>query len=127
MARVWVPATDLQCCGQGWSVGDVVTWTVHRPQDRAFLEAVAGDEARHVTHVEEHHQDDLVEARVTGRVTEVFAVSCRYAPRHSDRPTELYPVPGTTLLEPLTTVEPWRSAPSADVELVGFLATLEEG
>src|SRR3954451_24359290 len=93
---VWVDDWQLQCCGDPFSVGSEVTWTLSHEPDREWLTEVIGAAfASSVTHAEEHH-GGLPESwpRTTGRVTAIRSVFCRYAPVGTDSRT-LSPVPGS--------------------------------
>ncbi|MGO4597417.1 DUF6578 domain-containing protein [Terrabacter sp. 2RAF25] len=52
---VWVDAWQLECCGEPFSTGDRVAWTM-RPADRPnYVELLGPDLAAALTHHEEHH------------------------------------------------------------------------
>jgi hypothetical protein len=126
MVKVWTDAWQLQCCGEEWSLDDVITWTASSHVDKDFLRAVVGDDARDIVFVEEHHQDDLVDETVAGTVRQILAISCVYAPASSEAPQTLYPVPGTTVVEEVRTAQTWHPAPSSSLKFVGFVTTVEK-
>lgn len=73
---VWVDAWQQQCCGEPFSVGSRVGWTLRDLPRGRFFEDVAGAEiARRITHAEEHHgavpEDTPV---VQGTVREILAI-----------------------------------------------------
>ncbi|SDJ55735.1 DUF6578 domain-containing protein [Streptomyces indicus] len=104
---VWMDSWQMECCGEPFSTGDAVDWTVHRP-DREWLAKVLGPErAAGVDFAEEHHGDadpEREENRVRGTVTALQYVHCRYAPG-ADR--TLHAVPGTALLSDVDRAEKW--------------------
>ena len=122
---VWVDAWQLQCCGEPFSVGDVVTWTLSSEPDREWLSnAIGATPANSVTHAEGHH-GDLPEScpRTTGRVTAIKSAFCRYAPVRADDKT-LYPVSGSARLFDVTRADGWGKE-SGDVRFNGYLVTLD--
>lgn len=95
----------MQCCGESFSVGDVVAWRVADP-DTDWPEAALGPEmAQRVAFTEERHSespDDLPLRR--GSVIAIYAAFCDYGPT-SDDSTALYPVVGSGIV---------REVPRAD-------------
>jgi hypothetical protein len=120
----------MQCCGDPFSVGSTVSWTVMRP-DREHLASVLGDdEAARVTDAEEHHGGD--EGResweVTGTVRSIEAVVCRYAPHGGSDSRTLYPVAGTAIITTLSAADGWESdidGPEDDLQFVGYVVGLD--
>lgn len=95
---IWVDGWQMQCCGESFSVGDVVAWRLDDP-DTDWLEAALGTEmAQRVAYSEERHSespDDLPLRR--GSVIAIHAAFCEYGPT-SDDSTALYPVPGSGIV-----------------------------
>jgi len=57
---VWIDDWQMQCCGEPFQVGSVVTWILDPKPEAGYLTAVLGeDEASRVTHYENHHKDEL--------------------------------------------------------------------
>ncbi|MEP7764228.1 DUF6578 domain-containing protein [Sanguibacter sp. 25GB23B1] len=102
---IWVDGWQMQCCGEPFSVGDVVAWHVDDP-DSEWLSAALGPEmAQRVAYAEERHSespDDLPLQR--GSVIAIHAAFSEYAPISADS-TALYPVKGSAVL---------REVPRAD-------------
>ncbi len=122
---VWVDGWQLQCCGESFSVGDVVTWTLSSELDREWLSnAIGPTPANSVTHAEDHH-GALPEScqGATGRVTAIKSAFCRYARGRADDKT-LYPVSGSARLFDVTRADGWDKE-SGDVRFNGYLVTLD--
>lgn len=116
-----------QCCGEPFSVGSLVSWTLTRTIDATWVADRAGPElGAEVAHVEDHH--DLaptdVASVVRGRVARIRAVSCRFAldPSAPDGRTD-DAVPGTAVLDDLRDVDPWFE-PLEPLQLAGFVVDL---
>lgn len=120
MMRIWVDDWQVQCCGDAFSVGATVSWTVQEP-DREWLTGLLGDQvAATVDAAEEHHGDGPLE-RVEAEVTEISAVHCRYALKPGA--DALYPVEGSSVLTPLTEADGWTPN-RGELSFVGYLVTL---
>ncbi|TDD63011.1 hypothetical protein E1263_01500 [Kribbella antibiotica] len=53
---VWVDGWQMECCGEPFTVGSRVEWTLYEVSSRDWLDSVLGEEfAEEVTHGEEHH------------------------------------------------------------------------
>ena len=122
---VWVDGWQVQCCGEPFSVGSQVSWTLSRCTDPAFATAVLGDDlASSLTHQEEHHgglPDDA--PTTTGVVRSIRAVSCAYAPDADDR-TCLRPVPGTSRVTDEVDADGWE--PETDtLRFVAYIVGLD--
>jgi hypothetical protein len=88
----------MECCGDAFSTGSVVRWTV-APADHDFLDVVLGEElSAQVTDAEEHHHDPATTTvqRLNGVVRSIRTVSCRYA--KPDGASALYPVENSAVL-----------------------------
>ena len=113
----------MQCCGEPFSVGSPVSWTVV-PPDRDYLASVLGErEAERVTDAEEHHGVDNghPSSRATGVVQTIEAVACRFARSGIDS-RALHPVAGTAVVTSLTTADGWESDAALETEFVGLAA-----
>jgi hypothetical protein len=95
-AVVWVASWQMECCGDPFSVGDRVVWTVDREVDDDWFAAALGPEAAaRITHSEEHHsdrQEDL--PTVAGQVLSIVRAWGAYGPRNEGDRTH-YPLPGS--------------------------------
>lgn len=115
-ATIWLSAWQLQCCGDPFSLGSVVSWHVV-PPDEEWLTSVLGPElAGTVTGSEDHH--GAAAETVTGNVRSIRAVSYELAPRPGEDPRFLHRVPGTTVL---TEVE---TADGEGADVAGYLVDL---
>ena len=123
--RVWVDAWQMQCCGDPFSVGSTVDWTVLAEIDREWISSFMGDEeAARFTHDEEHHGDLLPSTpHVIGVVTRIDAVFCRYGAVEGER--ALQPIAGSSRFEPRESVDGWEDHP-ADDHFAGYAVDIDE-
>ena len=119
-SRIWVEAWQLQCCGDPFEVGQLVSWTVTSVVDREYLVNVIGEEAAAaVTDHEDHH--DVAEGDVrplSGTVRDIAAVSCHFAPQGR----ALYPVPGTAVVEMRSRADGWEREDES-LKFLGYIVT----
>jgi hypothetical protein len=122
---VWVDAWQVQCCGDPFSVGGEVTWTLSDRPDRARLaNAVGTAVADSITHVEEHHGDQPEPCpRTTGRVVAIRSALCRYASARCDDRT-LVPVSGSVRLRDVNRADGWENE-GGGLRFNGYLVTLD--
>ena len=77
---VWVDSWQMLCCGEPFSVGQQVSWTLS-DADQDWLMAMLGADAQVTVDAAEEHHGGLPEEtpRTTGTVSRIAAVHCRYA------------------------------------------------
>lgn len=128
--RVWVDAWQIQCCGEAFEVGSQVEWTLYEESDRDWLTSVLGDEfARQITHGEEHHGGLPDDAPVmTGRVTRIRAVSCRFGPDPTSvsaaAPNHI-PIPDTAAVVEVPNADGWYPATDG-MHFNGYVVDVEQ-
>jgi hypothetical protein len=124
---VWVDAWQLQCCGEPFSVGGEVTWTLSDEPNRQWLADVVGAPiAGSVTHAEQHHGPwplGQVAVVFTGRVGSIQSVFCRFAPGRTNDGI-LVPVPGSGVLHDVSRADGWEKE-ADDLPFKGYLVTLD--
>ena len=122
---IWIDAWQLQCCGEPFLVGSPVTWTL-RDADPDWLETVLGAEAaRAVDAAEEHHGGVPEDTEpVSGTVTRISAVHCRYARQPGD-PRALHAVRGSAVLTDLKSADGW-TADRGEERFAGYIVQLAE-
>lgn len=122
---VWVDNWQMQCCGERFSLGTQVAWTLG-PATPEWLEAVLGAHVQQtVDAAEEHHggvPEDTVPTR--GTVTRIAAVHCRFAPGAGSGSQTAYPVPGSGILTDVESADGW-TADRGDERFVGYLVQLK--
>lgn len=119
---VWVAVWQLQCCGEPCEVGSRVSWTVTKNPNRGWLSEVLGpDIAAKVDAFEDHHSDANA-LPVTGTVSSITAVQCRYAPIHIGA-VEHRAVPGSGVLVPVNVIDE-HNAEHEDHHCAGYLVHL---
>lgn len=126
---VLVADWPIQCCGEEFAVGDVVTWPiVPCDQDGGTWASVIGVQVdAGITGTYDSHGDEPPRG-TTGVVRRVRTLSCRYGavPPPAD-PRELQPVPGTGVLEDVMRIEKWYGTDFDPLVLrfCGWLVDLE--
>lgn len=119
---VYVEGWQMECCGNAFSTGSVVTWTV-APVDHDFLDVVLGEElSAQVTDVEEHHHDPEATTvqRLNGVVRSIRSVSCSYA--KPDGASALYPVKNSAALTDVSSTDDDRS--TTGLVFLGWLVSV---
>ena len=93
--------------------------------------ALGADVANRITHSETHHQseDDEPPVPTRGRVESIEAAYWDLAPRPGDAQRIMdqrimYPVEGTSVLEPRTTADGWEPERTDGREFEGYIVTL---
>jgi hypothetical protein len=114
----------MQCCGEPFSVGSRVSWTLHETSDRDFSTAVLGYElAARLTHDEEHHGGLPVDAPLTaGIVRSIRAASCSFGPVPDSQ--HLYPVTGSLVLVEKESADGWEPE-DGDRRFVAYVVELD--
>jgi hypothetical protein len=121
---VWVDSWQMQCCGEPFSVGQQVWWTLG-DVDQDWLMAMLGADAQvSVDAAEDHHGGVPGETlRTTGTVSRMTAGHCRYAPAPGDDSQALYPVPGSGVQSHIESADGW-TPDHGDLRFVGYLVEL---
>ena len=103
---VWVDAWQMQCCGERFSVGSRVSWTLAEA-DINWLRTIL-DAGVTVDAAEEHHggaPDDAPQTTVT--VTAITAVHCQFAPAPGADERVLSPVRSSAVLTSVRSADGW--------------------
>ena len=103
---VWVDGWQMQCCGEPFSVGSRVSWTLC-PTDTDYVDHMLGAEAGGAIDAAEEHHGGVREGtpETTGTVTAIAAVHCRYAPVPGKASRMLYPVASSGVQTAITTAD----------------------
>jgi len=120
--RIWVDGWQMECCGEPFSVGSEVAWTLG-DHDPTFLHLVLGSDgpASRVDAVEEHHGGVPADAPATaGVVTAIRAVFARYAPDAG----AVAPVPDSGWIVDVTTASGRSPTDTDHRRFAGYLVTL---
>jgi hypothetical protein len=116
-----VDGWQMQCCGDPFSVGSAVEWSIAGELDVAFLASfLPRHEADRFTDAEEHHDGGVGSLR--GVVTGIDAVFCSYATERAG--STMVPVEGSGLLVSCQTADGWEPA-EADRQFVGYGVDLQ--
>jgi hypothetical protein len=121
---VWVDDWQMACCGEPFSIGSEVSWTVGRSEDPGWLAALVGQGATVTVDAFEDHHVGLPEdtPATTGTVTDISAVYCRYESRPG-ADSARYQVDGTGVLVPVTRADHFRPA-WGESDFIGYLVRL---
>ncbi len=127
MAVVWVAAWQMECCGDPFSVGDRVVWTVDRAvDDDWFVAALGPDMAARITHSEEHHADheeDLLE--VSGRVLSIIRAWGSYGPQNPGDQVHV-PLPGSARFIEVNNSDGVERHAFSDLTFNGWIVELDQ-
>ncbi|MDX3752110.1 hypothetical protein PV734_36735 [Streptomyces sp. AK08-02] len=117
---VWVDDWQMQCCGQSFAPGDVVSWTLLEVDPEDYADVVGSGRADEIDFREEHHGQGEERAPAPVEVVSIAEVHCRYEipPGANDKVSR--PVPGTTVLVPVKEADGWAKA-RPDVGFAGYL------
>ncbi len=122
--RIWVDGGQLRCCGEPFSIGSRIGWSLVAA-DRDYLTAALGPEAAAgVEWAEEHHHraGDPRARRLVGEVLDVSAVRCAFAPSPPYDGTDA-PVASTAHLSPLIAADGFDDD-HGTLTFVGYLVTV---
>ncbi len=116
---VWIADWELQCCGEPFAVGDVVSWRIRAepslhwpsPRDAEVVGAVAW--------AYDHHSDE-VETPTSVAVRAINAVYQRFEAHNGT----LVPLPGSTVLQPRTRAD-GREQDDGPLRFIGYTAEVE--
>ena len=122
---VWMDGWQLECCGEPFTVGQQVSWSVHE-SDREWLEKMLGVEsAREIGWAEDHHGSITEdETSLSGIVISIRVVHQRYEPVPGQGSRNLYPVTGSATLTSIQSTGQHGRVPDGR-QLVGYVVELE--
>ncbi|GGZ84598.1 hypothetical protein GCM10010344_59980 [Streptomyces bluensis] len=120
--KIWVDDWQIQCCGQSFAPGDVVSWNLLEVDPEDYAAVVGSEHAPAIDFREEHHGHEEEQALTSLEVLAVAEVHCRYAVPPGSTADVLYPVPGTTVMVPASEADGWAEA-QPDVRFAGYLVT----
>lgn len=94
---IWVDDWQIHCCGQEFTPGDVVSWTLLEVDPKDYADIVGGERAAEIDFREEHHdQEEHTPIRL--QVLTIAEAHLRFEVPPGG--TAYHPVPGTTVLVP---------------------------
>ncbi|MEV7371941.1 DUF6578 domain-containing protein [Streptomyces sp. NPDC090301] len=76
--RIWVDDWQMQCCGEGFAPGDVVSWALLEVDPEDYADILGSEPAAEVDFREEHHGQEEGRAPTSMEVVSVVEVHCRY-------------------------------------------------
>ncbi|MFI0540182.1 DUF6578 domain-containing protein [Streptomyces sp. WSLK1-3] len=119
---IWVDDWQIQCCGQSFAPGDVVSWTLLEVDPEDYADVVGSERADEIDFREEHHGQGEGHAPTSVEVVSIAEVHCRYAVPPGATDNVNRPVPGTTVLVPAREADGWAKV-RPDVRITGYLVT----
>ncbi|OKJ76459.1 DUF6578 domain-containing protein [Streptomyces sp. CB02460] len=120
---IWVDDWQMQCCGEPFAAGDVVSWALMEADPEDYVDLVGADRADAIDFCEEHHGGEEGCAPTSLEVLSVVEVHCRYGVPPGARDRVNHPVPGTTVLVPVEgAADGWAKAREG-VTFAGYLVT----
>ncbi|XIE78363.1 DUF6578 domain-containing protein [Streptomyces sp. SBR177] len=119
---IWVDDWQMQCCGERFAPGDVVSWTLLEADPEEYVDIVGGERADEIDFREEHHGQEERRTPTSVKVVSIAEVHCRYAVPEDATDKVNHPVPGTTELVPVQEADGWAKA-RPGVRFAGYLVT----
>ena len=80
---IWVDDWQIQCFGQSFAPGDVLSWTLMEVDPEDYADVVGGERADEIDFREEHHGRGEGYAPTSVEAVSIAEVHCRYDVRHS--------------------------------------------
>ncbi|MGW3262798.1 DUF6578 domain-containing protein [Streptomyces sp. NPDC001056] len=120
--KIWVDDWQIQCCGQSFAPGDVVSWNLLEVDPEDYADVVGSARAAEIDFREEHHGEEQQCAPASLEVLAVAEVHCRYAVPPGSAADVHYPVRDTTVLVPVSEADGWAQG-RPEVRFVGYLVT----
>ncbi|MFC7966699.1 DUF6578 domain-containing protein [Streptomyces cinereoruber] len=117
---IWVDGWQIQCCGQDFAPGDVVSWTLLEADPADYDDIVGSERAEGIDFREEHHGQGEGRAPALVEVVSVAEVHCRYGVFPDSTDNVNRPVPGTAVLVPVEKADGWAKAVPG-VDFSGYL------
>jgi hypothetical protein len=107
---VWIDGWQMQCCGEPFQVGSVVSWNLTPVLGSSHVPSILIADGPQITHIENHHGPDIPDGTVltVGTVNAIQMAFCKVAPMSDDDSSVCVPVPSSGWLSTRT------SASSAD-------------
>ncbi|MFB6957219.1 DUF6578 domain-containing protein [Streptomyces sp. NPDC056309] len=119
---VWVDDWQIQCCGQNFAPGDVVSWKLLEVDPEDYADVVGSERATEIDFREEHHGQEEEQAPTWLEVLTIAEVHCRYEVPQDGTANVYHPVPGTTVLVPVREADGWAKT-QPDVRFAGYMVT----
>ncbi|WP_037859466.1 DUF6578 domain-containing protein [Streptomyces sp. NRRL S-340] len=121
---IWVDDWQMQCCGERFTPGDVVSWKLLETDPEDYADVVGSKRAAEIDFHEEHHGQEEEHAPTWLKVLTITEVHCRYEAPPGSTGNVHHPVPGTTVLVPVREADGWAEA-RPDVRFAGYLVTAQ--
>ncbi|CAL9423861.1 hypothetical protein SUDANB120_01904 [Streptomyces sp. enrichment culture] len=119
---IWVDDWQMQCCGESFGRGDVVSWTLLEADPEDYADTVGRERADGIDFREEHHGQEGGHAPTSVEVVSITEVHCRYGVPPGAADKVQCAVPDTTVLVPVEQADGWAKA-RPDVRFAGYLVT----
>ncbi len=120
---VWVDDWQMQCCGESFAVGDVVSWTLLPADPEDFADIVGDERAESIDFREEHHGGEQGCAATRAEVLSILEVHCRYGVAEGAADRVNRPVPGSAVVVPVEHADGWAESREGG-SFTGYLVTV---
>lgn len=122
ITRVFYESWQLECCGDGFAVGDRVTWTAIAAPSQLAVD-LGQVEAADVAWCEEHHPSKKQRvSTIDGTVSAIRAIWQKYEPQATS--AMLVPVPGASRGADVAVAD-GRVAAAEEYSFTGYIVTLD--
>ncbi|MFJ3940132.1 DUF6578 domain-containing protein [Streptomyces parvus] len=118
---VWVDEWQMQCCGENFVSGGVVSWSLMDADPEDYVDIVGEERAAEIDFCEEHHGQEE-QGPTSLEVLSIAEVHCRYAMPPGSVDKVHCPVPGTAVLIPVDRAT-GRAEAQPDARFAGYLVT----
>ncbi|MEU9677242.1 MULTISPECIES: DUF6578 domain-containing protein [Streptomyces] len=118
---VWVDEWQMQCCGENFVSGAVVSWSLMDADPEDYVDIVGEERAAEIDFCEEHHGQEE-QGPTLLEVLSIAEVHCRYAMPPGSVDKVHCPVPGTAVLIPVDRAT-GRAKAQPDARFAGYLVT----
>ncbi|MFJ8723052.1 DUF6578 domain-containing protein [Streptomyces sp. NPDC093269] len=121
---IWVDDWQIQCCGENFTPGAVVSWQLLEIDPEDYADVVGSERAAAINFREEHHGQEEGKASTPLRVLTITEVHCRYEVPSDSTSNVQHAVAGTTVLVPVREADGWADA-RPGLSFAGYRVTAE--
>ncbi|MEU3008687.1 MULTISPECIES: DUF6578 domain-containing protein [unclassified Streptomyces] len=116
---IWVDEWQMQCCGESFASGGLVSWSLIEADPEDYIDIVGEERATEIDFCEEHHGQEE-QGPTLLEVLSIAEVHCRYAVPTGSVDKVHCTFPGTAVLLPVDWATGWVKA-RPDMRFAGYL------